>query len=157
MCVCVCLAGSTDAYELIPARELQVVRLVHPVDAVDVQRWRIRHEPQFNSCRNQQDTSVRRTALTVNGDDIISCTLCTNTQGFGDKESALLPKRYTAPLVLKRELKLCQRLATCCVTVSPITQGPSFPLRHKMAELCQNRKQRKMGLVRLNRPAHSGP
>lgn len=39
-----------------------------------------------------------------------------------------------------------------CVRGSLITQATlSFLWRQKMAELCQNRKRRKMGLVRLNR------
>lgn len=50
----------------------------------------------------------------------------------------------------------------CCVSGSLITPynpppTPSFLWRQKMAELCQNRKRRKMGLVRLNRPIGGVP
>lgn len=67
-----CMFGSVDGLKVclqVPAREFQVVRFVHAVDAIDVERRRIGHEPQFDGCRNQQ-VNKGRTTNTINSDDI---------------------------------------------------------------------------------------
>jgi len=127
----------------VPARQLQVVGSVHPVNAGDAQRRRVGREPQFDGWRRRPRRTWRRSEVT----SIKKRCIVEINSGL-KKHKTLFFIFY-----FNRVLRSWRPSGGHLWFFPPLQEKKE----EKWPPLCENRKRRKMGRVRLNGPEGGVP